>query len=91
MNNIASVSFAGVAAPYKFGQGPSNPVAPRPSGLEVDLSGFSSVSLSTPLVVTLSGTYAVQDICNVPMFGLPACPYTLIGVAASECCPSSSV
>ena len=87
VNDIAAVTFAGVAAPYVFGQGPND----RPSGLEVDLSGFSSVSLSTPLVVTLSGTYAVPDICNVPTFGTQACPYTLIGVAASECCPSSSV
>jgi hypothetical protein len=84
---ISSVTFAGVEAPYAFGPG----TAGGPAGLQVSLSGFGSVEPSTPLVITLSGTFTLADMCDVPWYGAMACPYVLAGPEGSSCCPSGAI
>ncbi|GAX77560.1 hypothetical protein CEUSTIGMA_g5004.t1 [Chlamydomonas eustigma] len=83
---ITSATFAGVNTPYNFGPSAFDGAV----GFQISLSGYGSVQMSTPLVITLSGTYAVSDICSVPWYGSLACPYTLVASAASGCCPTSS-
>ncbi len=91
---ISSVTFAGVDAAYTFG-----PTAfDGAIGMQIDLSGYASVTQpSTALVVTLSGSYAQQDICNVPWYSGVGCPYSLVGTASAAgsapgaCCPSAAV
>ena len=86
-SSISTVVFAGVSAPYTFGPAASG----GPSGLQVSLSGFGSVSPSTLLVVTLAGTFSASDVCDVPWYGAPACPYTFVGEAGSGCCPTGII
>ncbi len=86
-SSISTVVFAGVSAPYVFGPAASG----GPSGLQISLSGFGSVSPSTLLVVTLAGTFSAADVCDVPWYGALACPYTFVGEAGSGCCPSGTI
>ncbi len=86
-SSISSVTFAGVEAPYAFGPGANG----GPAGLQVSLSGFGSVEPATPLVITLSGTFALSDMCDVPWYSGQACPYTLLGSEGNGCCPSGAL
>jgi hypothetical protein len=83
---ITSATFAGVNAPFTFGPNAFDGAV----GFQISLSGYGSVALSTPLVITLSGTLALSDICNVPWYGSLACPYTLVASATSGCCPTAA-